>query len=74
MGKKRAVNVSLDAELVTRAKALDINLSRALEPGLREIVRELEMERWKDENREAIESFGRYIEEHGVFGEEWRSW
>lgn len=74
MGQRKAINVSLDADLVDRAKALDINISQAIEPGLREIVREAEMQRWREENRGALESFSRYIEEHGAFGEEWRSW
>lgn len=72
MGKKRAVNVSLDAELVTRAKALDINLSQALESGLRELVRELEARAWQEDHREAIERFNSRIDERGLAGDEHR--
>ena len=28
--------------------------------------------RWQEENREAIEAHNRFIEKHGIFGEEFR--
>ncbi|MGD9739349.1 MAG: type II toxin-antitoxin system CcdA family antitoxin [Bauldia sp.] len=74
MGTRRAVNLSMSVDLLDRAKALNINLSQALEPHLRELVREAEAAAWRRDNRESIEAFNRYIEENGVFGEEWRSW
>lgn len=74
MGIRKPLNLSIDASLVDRAKALDINLSQALEGKLREIVRDAEAEAWRRANRTSIEAFNRYIEENGVFGEEWRAW
>jgi antitoxin CcdA len=72
MGDKKPVNLSLDAELLARAKALEINLSQALEPKLREIVRVAEAEAWRAENASAIRSFNEHVEKNGVFGGEWR--
>lgn len=69
---KRAVNLSLEASLIERAKALDLNLSQALEAKLREIIREAEARRWESENSEAIESFNRYVDQHGTIGDEYR--
>lgn len=73
MGHKRPVNLSLDADLVARAKALDVNLSQILEQQLVEIVRRAEETAWRRENAEAIDAYNRRVEQDGVFGEEWRT-
>jgi antitoxin CcdA len=71
---KRAVNLSVDAEILAAAKALGINLSQVLEDELRKRTREAREAKWREENRDAMESFNRFVEEHGIFGEEFRSW
>ncbi len=71
MGSKQSVNLSLDRELVARAKALGLNISQALEPKLREIVRRIEAEEWATRNREAIERFNQRIRTHGPIGDEY---
>lgn len=63
---RKATNVSLDADLLEQARELDINISRACEGGLRQQVATARAERWKIENAEAIESFNRYVEVHGL--------
>ena len=73
-GPKRAVNVSIDAEILKVAKEMKINLSQAFEDTLRERTQEERVRRFQEENREAIESYNRFIERAGVFGEEWRKW
>lgn len=73
MGHKRPVNLSLDADLVARAKALDVNLSQILEQQLVEIVRRAEETAWRRENAEAIDAYNQRVEQDGVFGEEWRT-
>ncbi|HEX7656349.1 MAG TPA: type II toxin-antitoxin system CcdA family antitoxin, partial [Sphingomonas sp.] len=52
-GRRRAVNVSLDDDLVGEAKALGLNLSQACEAGLAATVKAERERRWKEENREA---------------------
>ena len=61
MGARKPLNLSMDAELVDRAKALDINLSQALEAKLRDIVREEEAARWQREHKGAIDAWNRWI-------------
>ncbi len=65
----------LDRELIAEAESLGIDVSTVLETDLR---RRVEKERvakaWADENCDAIESFNRYIEEYGPFGEEFRQY
>lgn len=52
---KRAVNVSLRADLVDEAKALGTNISAVLERALEVEHRHRRAERWREENREAID-------------------
>jgi antitoxin CcdA len=73
-GPKRAVNVSIDADILKVAKELKINLSQAFEDTLRGLTKEERTRRFREENREAIESYNALIERAGVFGEEWLEW
>ncbi|MFM8330668.1 MAG: type II toxin-antitoxin system CcdA family antitoxin [Candidatus Methylumidiphilus sp.] len=70
---KKATNLSINAELLREAKALDINLSQAFEAHLAELVRAKKQKRWLDENREAINAYNGFVEGQGVFSEGWRS-
>ena len=73
-GPKRAVNVSVDAEILKVAKEMKINLSQAVEDTLRERTREERIRRFQEENKEAIESYNRFIEKHGLWAEKYRKW
>ena len=66
---KRAANLSVSAELLDEARALEINLSATLERALDEAVRVRKRERWLEENREAIAIYNAHVREHGVFGD-----
>ena len=66
---KKAVNLSIDAELLAKAKQLDLNLSATFEQVLREKTREYERRRWVEENRDAIEAFNRRIERDGIWSD-----
>lgn len=63
---RKATNVSLDEALLAEAKALRINVSQAAEAGLARAVAERRAERWREENREALESSNAYVEQHGL--------
>ena len=73
-GPKRAVNVSVDAEILAVAKDLKINLSEVLEAELRQRTKEERIRMFQDESREAVESHNRFIEEHGIWSKKYRSW
>ena len=66
---KRRANVTVDAALLERSKALGINLSRALEERLAELVRAAEAERWKQDNAEGLRDARDFTARHGVFGD-----
>lgn len=63
---RRSTNLSLEAGLVTEARRLGINLSRAAEAGLRAAVATEAARRWRDENAEGIRQMNAYVETHGL--------
>ena len=63
---RRPTNVSLRADLIEEAKRLSINVSQACETGLEAQVAKTRADRWREENREAIESSNAYVEKHGL--------
>ena len=65
-GKKRAVNLFVDAEILDEARRMRINLSETLERRLSTIVRAEQEKRWREENRSAIASINEFIDRHGL--------
>jgi antitoxin CcdA len=66
---KRAVNVSINADLATRAKQLGVNFSDALESRLAELVAIAERQRWLAENAEAIAAYNRRVAEGKILSD-----
>jgi antitoxin CcdA len=73
MPAKKAVNLSLDAELLDEARAEHIKLSAIAERAVRAEIASIRAERWKRENAAALEAMAERIAEEGVAGEEYRS-
>ena len=73
VGKVRA-NVTLDAELLTEARAFELNVSAIAEGALEAAVRSERARRWHEENAEAIEQRRRRIEEHGLTLADYAVW
>lgn len=63
---RRATNVSLGREHLAEARDLGINISHACERGLVKTIAEVRAARWLEENREALDSYNRYVEENGL--------
>jgi antitoxin CcdA len=63
---RRPTNLSLPVSLIEDARKLGINLSRACEQGIVAAVKAERERRWKDQNRDAIEDYNRWVEEHGL--------
>ena len=68
---KRALNLSVDAELLKAAKAMNINLSRALERTLDELTAKERAKRFYEENKSTIDAYNAYIERHGTLAEQY---
>jgi antitoxin CcdA len=69
---KKATNLSINSDLLSKSRASHINLSALLEQALRSTLAKTEAEKWKDENRQAISEYNDLIEENGCFGDEYR--
>jgi antitoxin CcdA len=65
-GPKRATNVSLSEALVSEARELGINISRACEDGLEAEIRRERVKRWQDANEAGFAAWNTYVERHGV--------
>lgn len=63
---RRPTNVSIDQCLLTEARALDVNISRAAESGLARAIAERRADLWLSENRAALESSNAYVEQNGL--------
>ena len=70
---KKSANLSINSDLLNKAKELDINLSATLEYALAESVREKQRALWIAENKDAMEADSRHVEENGVFSDSFRS-
>ena len=70
---KRAANLSVNGDLLNKAKDLDINLSATLEQALTEAVKQRQREQWLAENRNAKTAYNEHVDVHGVFSDELRS-
>ena len=65
-GTRRSTNLTLDTDLLSEAKALQVNLSRAAEDGIRQAVARTRAERWLAENRTALESSNAHVDDQGL--------
>lgn len=67
--RKRATNLSVDEQLLERARRLGLNVSRVLEDGLTRAIREREADEWLRRNRAALEAYNQQVEKQGVFSD-----
>lgn len=63
---RKPTNLTLDAQTVREARALNINLSEAAEKGIRDALRNARAEQWRSENASGMERSNRYVDEHGL--------
>ena len=73
------VTMELDSESIAAAKEAEIDLSKLLVEALRRKLpklhaaeREKAAREWYEQNREAIESYNKFVERHGLFYERMR--
>ncbi len=66
---KKAANVSVNSDLLQKARALDINLSATLEAALAAEVKRRRAEQWLRDNKPSLDAYNRFVEKHGVFSD-----
>jgi len=71
--KKKNTNLSINSDLLQKAKQQNINLSKSLEKTLENELREKEQQRWEEESKEAIESYNQRVQKNGLFSDHFRS-
>ncbi len=69
---KRATNLSINSDLLPKARKLNINLPATLENALTEELKNRQIEQWLEENTRAIQAYNDFVEKEGVFSEESR--
>ena len=69
---KKATNLSLNSDLLNRSRELKINLSATLEQALKEKLARNKAKKWREENKNAIQSYNDFVDKYGCFGEEYR--
>jgi antitoxin CcdA len=65
--RKKAVNLSIDADLIAEAKRAEVNLSAVLETALKAQLQEQRRAKWLEENREAIAFNNAQLEKDGMW-------
>jgi antitoxin CcdA len=67
--RKKATNVTINSDLLARAREVGINLSATLERALAEQLRQRRSAEWLKENRGAIDGYNADVEARGVFSD-----
>ena len=66
---KKPTNVSINSDLLEKAKNLNINLSATLEHALAEQLRTELRAQWLRENADAIQAYNQFVETNGTFSD-----
>ncbi len=66
---KRPTNVSINSDLLAKAKGFNINLSATLEHALAEQLRAEQRAQWLRENADAIQAYNQFVETNGTFSD-----
>lgn len=70
--RKKAVNLSIDADLAAEAKEFGTNMSALLETALQAEHRALRQAKWQKENKGAIETWNRLVADEGLWVDKYR--
>ena len=70
---KKATNLSINSDLLAKARVLKLNLSATLETALDEAVRKAERVQWLKNNQQAIDKSNSLVEEKGLFADAYRT-
>jgi antitoxin CcdA len=60
------VELALSEDLLKEAERLGIDVAEACERGLTARVNQAKADLWYQENRESVDYWNRYVEEHGL--------
>ncbi len=69
---KKATNLSINSDLLLRARRLKINLSATLEHALEDELRRAEQGNWLKNNKKAINELNELANNNGLFSDAYR--
>jgi len=69
---KRAANLTVNSDLLAKAKDMHINISSVLELALAEKLRTIAKDKWKAENSDSIAQYNESVISIGVFSDTMR--
>jgi len=69
---KKATNLSINSDLLSKARRLKINLSATLEQALENELRAAERDNWVKDNKKAIDSLNKLANKNGLFSDSYR--
>lgn len=69
---KKATNLSINSDLLSKVRELNINLSATLEHALVEELQKIERNKWLSENKKAIDELNQLADENGLFSDAYR--
>ena len=70
---KKPISLTINSDLLSKAREMNINLSETLEMALAERLRTRQKEPWLKGNRKAIQAYNSFAEKEGVFGDDVRT-
>jgi antitoxin CcdA len=70
---KKLISLSLNSDLLKKAKDLEINISAVLEQALISQLKIKQAQQWLDENKSAIAAYNKSVDDNGVFSDGLRS-
>lgn len=66
---RKPTNLTVNSDLLRKAKERKINVSSVLEAALAQELRSRAADEWKEENKESIDQYNRKIKEIGLFSD-----
>ncbi len=69
---KKPTNLSINSDLLSKARNLKINLSATLEQALEYELRKAERENWRKKNKKAISTLNQLADKNGLFSDAYR--
>ena len=70
---KKPTNLTINSDLLSKAKDLQINISAVLESALEETLKQKKQQEWIDQNTESINGYNKAINDFGVFSDDLRA-
>ncbi len=69
---KKPTNLTVNSDLLSRARKMNINLSATLEKALVAELKKAERQRWLKKNKNAISALNNLSEKNGLFSDTYR--